>query len=149
MDPGARKSTNMVPVDSSEKGGAEVLCVFEAKPRDCAMEEAEANDRSAVRRHLGTEPLRSPGLMQRPNTARPAKNDRGGGESKTVAAHLRCIVGKIPPICFAFSAPTLGPKVFTAFVGFVFFPPFFLSLSLFLALCLFWKQKSFDSELSL
>lgn len=34
---------------------------------------------------------------------------------------LRCIVGKIPPICFAFSAPTLRPKVFTAFVGFVFF----------------------------
>lgn len=77
----------------------------------------------------------SPELMHQPNTTQCAN---GLGEPKT-AAHLRGIVGKIPPICFAFSAPTLRPKVFTAFVGFV----FFFSLSL------LWKQKSFDSQLSL
>lgn len=56
MERGARKSTNMVPVDSTEKGGAEVLRVFEAKPCDCAVEQTEANDGNTARRDLGTEP---------------------------------------------------------------------------------------------
>lgn len=51
----------MVPVDSTEKGGAEVLCVFEGKPCDCAVEQTEANDRGAARRDLGTEPFPSLG----------------------------------------------------------------------------------------
>lgn len=59
---------------------------------------------------------RSLELTHQANTTQCANGLR---EPKT-AAHLRSIVGKIPPICFAFSAPTLGPKVFKAFVGFVF-----------------------------
>lgn len=119
----------MVPGSSIEIRGLEVLCVFKAKLCDCADEQTEANDRYTAHRDLGWQPE----LTNQPNTAHCAN---GLGEPKT-AAHLRGIVGKIPPICFAFSAPTLRPKVFTAFVGFVFF------------FSLLWKQKSFDSQLSL
>lgn len=47
----------MVPVDSIEKGGPEVLRVFEAKLCDCAIEQTEANDRHTAHRDLGWKPL--------------------------------------------------------------------------------------------
>lgn len=67
------------------------MCVTEQR----AEEQTEANDRCSGHRDLGGQPELH-------------RSERLGvqmdwGKTKT-AVHLRCLVGKIPPVCSAFSA---------------------------------------------
>lgn len=91
-----RKSTNTGLIGSIEKKGREVLCVS----KQCAKEQTEANDRHAEHRDLGGQPeLRR--SRHTDQTRLGVQMDWGKAQR---AAHLRCLVGKIPPVCSAFSA---------------------------------------------
>lgn len=93
---GTRKSANMVLIASIEERGREVLCVLQ----QCAKEQTEANDGYTEHRDLGGQPA----LHQSCRTDQTGLGVQMDGEKTKTAAHLRSLVGKIPPVCSAFSA---------------------------------------------
>lgn len=92
---GSRKSTNMVLIASIENRGRQVLYVS----KQCAKEQTEANDGYTEHRDLGGQPA-LPWSCRSDQTGLGVQMDW----VKTRTAALRCLVGKIPPVCSAFSA---------------------------------------------
>lgn len=107
-------------IGSVEKQGRDVLFVS----KQHAKEQTEANDRHAEHKDLGRQPV----LRQSRSTDQTRLGVQMDWGKTQTAAHLRCLVGKIPPVCSAFSATNTQTKGFHSFCWFCLF--FSLPLSI-------------------